>query len=264
MPYGYSDIIRAYETLEVPRGGIVYVMSALWQVADYTDAGADALAPAHYEALREYLGAGGTIVVPTFNLNLCNTDIPFEPATTASHNRGVFTEYVRQRPEARRSFHPFGSYAAIGPEAEAITARVARHVYGPETPEARMIERNATAVLIGADYTNCSTVHHVEQLMGVPYRYTKEFIHPVARDGKIVREPFYMYVMYRDIGVERNHNKKLFARIGAELDIRTVRLGNGRIHAYAMADFAATASIALADDIYLWCERPPEERPYRT
>ena len=45
-------------------------------------------------------------------------------------------------------------------------------------------------------------IHHIEQLMGVPYRYTKEFNHPVLRNGIIQYEPFYLFVRYLDSEVE--------------------------------------------------------------
>lgn len=265
MNYSFRDLLAAYRKIGVRPGDTVYVLTALWRVADFEKRGTDALVQAHLDALREVIGADGTIVVSTGTLNLCNTDIPFDVGKTASYNRGLISEYIRQLPEARRSFHPFGSYAAIGPEAESITAHTSRHVYGPETPEARMIERDAITVNIGLPPNVCSTVHHVEQLMAVPYRYSKEFMHPVVRNGRVNREPFYMYVWYRGIGVERSYNKKLFARLreSNSLDIAEASIGRGRITAYRMAEFTRAACNIFADNIYIWCDHPPEQRPYR-
>ncbi len=262
MSYSYDDIVRAYRAAGVRPGGVVCVISALWRLGGYAG-GTEAVAADHYRALREVLGPDGTVVVPTSSFDLCNTDIPFDPATTPSHERGILAEYVRNLPEAGRSFHPFGSYAAVGPLAGRITDGVSRHVYGPHTPEARLIELNARLLNIGVGPNICTAVHHAEQLMAVPYRYTKEFIHPVRRDGVTTHEPFYMFVQYRDIGIERDYNETLFKRLAGRMEIDTAKLGRGAAHGYDVVDFHRETTSLMAEDIYIWCRTEPQQRPYR-
>lgn len=262
MPYTYTDIVREYENIGIEPGDIVYVVSAMWQMTGYEEEGMEALTDAYTRALLEVIGPEGTLVVSTATLNLCNTDIPFDPVETPSFNCGQVSEHVRQMPGARRSFHPFRSYAAVGARAEDIAADVSRHAYGPETPEARMIELGAKLVNIGLPPNICSTVHHVEQVMAVPYRYTKEFMHPVVRGGEIVTEPYYLHVLYRNSDVERSHNKTLFERLKPQLPIKSVQLGRGHIYAYGLSEFYREATRIFTDDIYVWCKRPPTVRPY--
>jgi aminoglycoside 3-N-acetyltransferase len=194
---------------------------------------------------------------------LCNTTIPFDVRTTPSFERGLFTEYVRQLPDAKRSFHPFTSYAAVGAAAEFITSNATRHAYGPETPEARMIENRAKFLSLGVGPNIITTVHHVEHVMGVPYRYHKEFMHPVVRDGKTVIEPFYQFVWYRDADVQASQNRRLFGRLEGCLQINQAKLGRGAISCFSLADFYRLSIQEFARDIYIWCDHPPAIRPYQ-
>lgn len=260
--YTDGDIAAALDRVGLAAGDHVYVISALWQLGAY-EGGAAAVAEAYLKALRQRVGPAGTIVVSTASVNLCNTETVFDPAVTPSFNVGALSEHLRLQPDARRSFHPFNSYAAVGALAEELGRGCSRHAFGPCTPEARLIEAGAKLLTVGVPPNICSTVHHVEQVMAVPYRYTKEFIHPVMRDGAARREPFYLHVRYREVDVERSHNKHLFGRLAGRLEIQESSLGRGRIYSYSMADFYCRACEEFAENIYVWCEQAPTIRPYQ-
>jgi aminoglycoside 3-N-acetyltransferase len=260
--YDTDDLAGAFRTLGVERGGIVYVISALWRMPGFS--GPPNLAPnAFYEGLRQVLGDEGTIVVPTHSQNLCNTDVTFDPQNTPSVDRGIFSEFVRLLPGARRSFHPFNSYAALGPMAEALTADAPRHAYGPFSPESRMIDHGALVLNIGVPPNICTTVHHVEQTMSVPYRYTKEFMQPVVRDGSVSVEPFYLYVWYREADLVRSQNKPLFKELREKIDIRDVRVDRGTMHSYRIDDFFEESLKIFNRSPYVWCAAEPTIRPWR-
>lgn len=265
VPYAYSDLLAAYDRAGVRAGGVAYVTSALHRVLDYEQRGARVLVEAHVRALRELLGARGTLVVPAWTWHLCNTDIAWHPEATPSRRAGAISEHVRRLDGARRSFHPFDSYCALGARAADVIDGVTRHQCGPDTPERRLVELDAVAVSVGLEpRITCSTVHQVEMAMGVPYRYTKEYLHPVHRGGTPRREPFYRFVWYRDMDLARDGNRKLFARLAQRMTIRSVALGDGIIASYSMADFFREAQHAFAEDIYIWCATPPTRRPYQT
>lgn len=263
MAYTYQDLLEAYDKVGVKPGMLLYVLSDLRWLMEYEEPG-DAAVKAHVKALRELIGPSGTIAMPASTINLCNTDIPFDVDQTPSHRVGVLAEYFRTLPGTKRSFHPFVSIAANGPLAGDIVDNVARHAFGPETPQDRMLKLGARTVSIGhTPRWTATTVHHVEHLMAVPYRYTKEFMHPVVRDGETHVEPFYRFVMYRDIGVERDANEKLFALINDELDVVEADVGRGKVYAYEMNRFYDLATREFAKDIYVWCGKLPHTRPYR-
>ena len=264
MDYSYKDLIQGYHSLGVSHGRVIYVTSDLWQLQKFSIPGKRALLDAHLEALKELLGPEGTIVVPTASMNLCNTDNVFDLQETPSFQRGAFSEHLRRQTDAKRSFHPFISYTALGAQANEITSAVTRHAFGPETPEARMIDMDALAISIGLHpRLTCSTIHNVEQIMGVPYRYTKEFLHPVRRNGDIQTEAFYMFVCYREIDIKRDGNKKLFEGIENDIQLNNTTIGKGIIYSYSLKQFQKCAIAQVAREPYIWCQSPPLLRPYR-
>ena len=264
QPYTKADIRDAYRRVGVTRGRTVYVTSNMGRLMAFETPGKTAAMEAHLDVIRDLIGAEGTLVVPTASMNICNTDIPFDPATTPSFDIGTFSEFVRMQAGARRSFHPFVSYTALGHDAAAISDNVARHAFGPETPEARMVDADALCLVVGQiPRLTCSTVHHAEMIMGVPYRYTKEYVHPVVRDGGIRDELFYQHVWYRDMDLSRDLNQRIFACFETESTVSETRLGRSRVFSYAVSDFLKLCCRMMCDDIYVWCATPPEKRPYR-
>jgi aminoglycoside 3-N-acetyltransferase len=263
-PYTRGELKDAYRALGVERDRTVVVAGNLGRLLPFEDSDKTTAVDAHFKILSELLGPGGTLVVPTASLNLLGTDTPFDPDTTPSHQIGPLSERVRTWPGARRSFHPFVSYAALGAHAAFVIDAVARHAFGPETPEARLVEMDALHVGIGLPVrVTQATIHHVEHMMAVPYRYTREYLHPVKRDGQIAIEPFYMLVKYDTAGVERNYNKRLFQAFEADYPVRRVSVGRGTMASYSMAALCRSAVKSLTRDIYAWAEQPPSNPVYR-
>lgn len=263
--YCFDDLTRAYAQVGVGRGRVVLLAPDLRWLGRFEKPDKETVLEAHFQALANLIDLEqGTLVVSTPSASLCNTDKPFDPRTTPSE-LGVLTEYLRKKPGAVRSFHPFTSYTALGAQAEQICGRVARHAFGPETPVARMCERDTLCVSVGLHPRfTCSEVHHAEMLMGVPYRYTKEFIHPVVRENQVANEPFYMYVWYRQCQIRRNKNVRIFEHFAAKgHQVSEAGLGRGQVFSYHMAQLVDSTKELLRDDIYAWLQEPPTQRPYR-
>lgn len=263
MAFGYQDLLRAYQDIGVVGQRVVVLHTDLRSLGPYENMTGEVYLHDHLRALKKLIGKG-TLVVPTASLRLCNTDQPFDIENTHSEF-GSLTEFVRKQPDSVRSFHPYVSHTALGPEAVEICSDVARHCFGPETPTARMLERDALWVSVGLPpERSCQSVHHAEKMMGVPYRYTKEFIHPVLRNGRVQKEAFYMYVLYNQCNIERPYNKKImrhFRETGNK--IRQTNLGKGKIYSYSLLDFYKSTVSLLKDDIFAWVESVPEIKPYR-
>jgi aminoglycoside 3-N-acetyltransferase len=264
LSYRPRDVEASLRAIGLGRGDVVYVISALWRLQGLDGYAATSdTSPVIYNSLRAVVGDEGTIVVPASSQNLCNTDIPFDPMTTPVFERGLLPEYLRGLMGAKRSFHPFTSYVAVGPKAGHITENVTRHAYGPETPEARMVEMGAKFLSLGVGPNIITTVHHVEHVMGVPYRYHKEFMHPVVRGGQTTVEPFYQFVWYRDSDIQASQNRRLFARLDGKLHISHAELGPGSISCLSLREFYKLSVHEFANDIYVWCDHPPAIRLYR-
>lgn len=265
MSYNYNDLVCAYRKLGVKKGSIVLIKTDLRYLGKYDSLDPRDVLKAHFGVLSELIDLKrGTIIVSTASTSFCNTEKIFDVNKTPSE-MGVLTEFIRRQPEAIRSFHPFNSHAAIGKHAEYICNNVSRHSFGSETPKDRMLNLDTQYISIGLHprYT-CSVVHQAEMVMGVPYRYVKEFIHPVVRSGKVRKEPFYTHVWYRNIGIKRNVNKKNFKRfIESGFEIQEAEVGRGKIYLYSMVDFYNVLISSLKDDIYFFLDCPPAKKPFR-
>ena len=253
----------AYEALGVKSGGVVYVTGSLGRLGLIKDQSKNDIIRSHFNIITDLLGDKGTLVVPTHSFSICNTDVPFSTAATPSET-GPFTEYVRHRQRAVRQYHAFSSCTAIGARALEICGDCARHVYGYQTPFQRMIDADARFVSVGMPApSTVSLVHQAEFLMGVPYRYTKEFEHPVDINGSIIRELFYLYVNYANVDIERDQNKRIFRYFSERYNLNEHCLGLSGIQSFSMIEFMDATTQLLKDNIYAWLSQPPATRPFR-
>jgi aminoglycoside 3-N-acetyltransferase len=128
-----------------------------------------------------------------------------------------------------------------------------------------MLERDALCVSVGLCPLQApQSVHHVEMAMGVPYRYTKEFVHPVIRNGQIEYEAFYRHVLYNQCEIKRAKNKKIFRHFrDTGHEILEADLGKGKIYSYSLLEFYKSTVNLLKNDIFAWVEMIPEIKPYR-
>jgi aminoglycoside 3-N-acetyltransferase len=266
QPFDYdrAALVRAYRDVGVTPGRVVYVTGNLGRLRRYENNDKTAIIAAHYEVLRELLGNEGTLIVPTPTLALCNTDVLFDPATTASQGVGPLAEYVRMCPDAIRSFHPFWSHAGIGSRAGELLSNVSRHAYGMGSAWSRMVAADCLGIHIGTHPRfSVSVVHHLEMVTGVPYRYTKEFVHPVLRDGKVSREPFYLSVIYNGLAIERDRNRRIMSHYQERRPLAYQPLGATGIWALPFRAFFEITCDLMSANPYVWLTEPPVNRPYQ-
>ena len=129
-----------------------------------------------------------------------------------------------------------------------------------------MLELDAMYVNIGiVPRETCAYVHYMEMIMGVPYRYCKEFHHPVIQpDLSIEKELFYIYVYYRGLDLSRNRNVNLFNYLSEKgYQVNQASLGDGSVYSCSCTEFCRLTAKYFRDNIYGWLNYPPEKRPYR-
>ena len=175
-----SDLVRDLLALGIKPGQTLLVHARVSSIG-LVDGGA----PPSLAALREAVGDSGNIVTPTMTKENSVTSRAHRERIAADDRgrghglpaarvrrdatpstTGGLGEALRTTPGAGRSDHPQSSFAAIGPEAEELTAghRLECHL-GEHSPLAKLYAMDASVLLLGvgirpsaARFTSPSTV----------------------------------------------------------------------------------------------------------
>lgn len=138
------------------------------------------------------------ILVPTFTFSFCNRE-DFDIQKTKS-SMGIFSEYFRKQPEARRSVDPLMSVAMIG-EDYSVIDNIGNISCGENCTYDLLHKKGNTKFLfLGNRMSDCMTyTHYMEVVKNVPYRYKKEFTGNVINNGTKEIRTYYLHVRYKDI-----------------------------------------------------------------
>ena len=176
-PLTVERLVADLRDLGVESGDVVLVHSSLSSLG-WVAGGA----PTVVDALLETVGADGTLVMPTHSTQLSDPadwqappvpadwmdDIrtsmpPYRPAVTPTRGMGAIPECFRTYPSVHRSRHPTYSFTARGPDAAAV---VGGHSYdhglGEQSPLARLYDRDAAVLMLGAGYDSSTSLHLAE------------------------------------------------------------------------------------------------------
>jgi aminoglycoside N3'-acetyltransferase len=172
-------LVKQLRALGVEVGGVLLVHTSFRAVRPVEGGPAGLI-----DALRETLGPGGTLVMPSWG---GDDDAPFDlVATPASSDLGVVADTFWRLPGVLRSAH-FFAFAAVGPMAARITADpLPLPPHRPESPVGRVHELDGHVLLLGVGHNANTTLHLAELLAGVPYRVPKHCT-VLGPDGRPIR-----------------------------------------------------------------------------
>ena len=176
LPLTVDSMAEQFAACGLAAGQTVIVHSSLSKMG-WVAGGAKAV----IEALLRVLTPTGTLVMPAHTSDNSdpaawqNPPVPehwwpiirqhmpaYDPATSPTRMMGAIAELFRTWPGARRSGHPQGSFAALGPHADAITHDHALEGFGPQSPLARVYELDGYVLLIGVGHSNNTSLHLAE------------------------------------------------------------------------------------------------------
>jgi aminopeptidase-like protein len=185
--YTRSMLAEALSTVGIGEGDIVFshlAPPALGFTRELAEEGS--VAPTILKAILDVIGPTGTILTPAFTYSFCSRQ-DFDPARTPCQV-GAFGEWFRQQEGVLRSEDPLFSVAGMGPAAGELFHNLPKDCFGPGCLYDRLLARGAKVCNIGLDLFYFTPIHHMERMVGVPYRYDKLFSGHVNRDGQRKKE----------------------------------------------------------------------------
>jgi aminoglycoside 3-N-acetyltransferase len=210
-------------------------------------------AQAVVEALLDALGPEGTLVVPTHTNGNSdpstwqNPPVPeawwpvirehmpaYDPLVTPARGIGAVVEVARIWPGARRSDHPQDSFAAIGPQAEAVTADHALDSgFGERSPRARVHDLDGDVLLLGAGHDSNTSLHLAEHRVPDPRRepYGAAVMTPEGR----------RWVTWEDVVADESDFGELGAAFDATGAVTVGRVGAGEARLMRQRELVAFA-----------------------
>ena len=145
------------------------------------------------DALVDKVGKDGTILVSTYNWDYCQGKI-FDSKKTSSQVGGLGNTAIK-RDDFKRTKHPIYSFCVKGKDSNYLTSIDPKNAFGKGTVFEYLYNNKAKNLFIGLDYKKALTfVHFPEEIVGVDYRYQKEFVSDYVEDGKLVKKGYQFYV----------------------------------------------------------------------
>ena len=190
------------------------------------------------------------MAVPSFNFAFTGGE-PYDPRKTPSQGMGVFSEYVRQLPQAHRTKHPMQSLAVIGAYAKELSRFDTSSAFDANSAFERMLDLDFKLLLLGADVQAVSIVHYSEQRAQVPYRYWKEFTGSVfiERRGDRVQEERTYRMFVRDLDLDPQLDLHPIQALLEERGLwQTCKFNYGNLTVCRVCDFVRAADDCLARD----------------
>lgn len=255
-----NNFIKCFRKLKINNTKNIYITSNLSKIAKIRIRKHDKV-KAIFNSLTKTMGKNYTIFAPSASLNLCNTKIIFDPKYTPSFNMGPLAEFIRKNEKSKRSLHPFWSICGVGKNAK-ILDNVTKHAYGHGSPWSKMLDLDCLQINIGNHPSKAVTlIHHIETVIGVPYRYNKLFRHKIKVNDQEYYDDFFQSVFFKNINSQKKIklNEHFFKILKMQKKLNYIKDKSGlEMWSFKMKDFFIVASKLFTKDMYTYLEFKPK------
>lgn len=191
LDYTRKDMVQALRSSGVERGDTVFTHVSLGRLGfgencESTESACRQL----LEVFTEVLGEEGTLLAPSYTASFGKREV-FDVEKTPA-NTGPFPEYLRGLPYSCRSADPMSAVVGVGARTRELLEGLAHTTYGPGSFYDRLRRAGGKIVTVGVSLYWATFRHHIEELVGVPFRYTKLFTGRI-RDAGGVRNEYWEY-----------------------------------------------------------------------
>lgn len=244
----YLDIASLLS--DIQTGDTLYIMSDLMSLMKQTLKNKETFdIHLFLDSFLNKIGPDGTVLIPTFNWDFCK-GIAFDYVKTPGRT-GTLGNAALSHPGFRRSRHPIYSFAIWGKDKDLLCGKDPVNSFGVGTVFDYLHLQQAKALAIGLPPLYGFTfLHHVEQVVRVPYRFHKEFTAPYTDENHVTKdERYYMYV--RNLDLDPVEHSEPLEQIFKELNIiRTQTFGKTNFHTIFLKP---AYDIIAADILYNDC-----------
>jgi aminoglycoside 3-N-acetyltransferase len=252
-----EDTLRAaLDRVRAADCRILYIHTGMHFGAPNPELGRTGLLTRLWDILR---GLGvPTLLFPTFTFSFCNGQ-DFDVAQSRSR-MGALNEYVRKLPGTMRSLDPLMSSAVTGLD-RGLATNTGHHSIGENSifDCLHLRGRDVRFLFFGTTASDCFTyTHYVEERLGSPYRYRREFTGNITSGGRTWHDTYILFVRYH--GVVPATSGKLEADLIRRGHLRKVACGDSSISALAEPDGYSTIVEHLTADPYANIARDPRDR----
>jgi aminoglycoside 3-N-acetyltransferase len=224
-----TDLLLAFQTIGIKKGDVLYVAASLAALGLMENPVESAL-----WALREAVGPEGTLVMPTYNFEICRGSI-FNPITTPSQC-GILSETFRKQNGVCRTLNPpYHSVAVQGPLAETIIGLSGSTSFGPDTAFQYLYEYGARCLLFGCDYEEgVGHFHWMEEIHQVPYRFWKTFTGKIQIGDEVHNVSHKMYARQLEVELDANPAGEKFEKDGW---VKSTWVGGCQLRIFGLKEF---------------------------
>ena len=152
--------------------------------------------------LQEIISEEGTILIPTFNWNICSNK--YYDYNKTKSKTGMLGNVALKMPGFKRTYHPIYSFAVWGKERDIFLSMDNKDSFGIGSPFDYFYKNNYKNIFIDIGFADSFTfIHYVEQCHNVDYRFVKEFNGEyVDENGNTKECTCSMFVRHLDIDLK--------------------------------------------------------------
>ncbi len=153
------------------------------------------------DALQDMTGAEGTLMIPMFTWSFCR-GADYDVRTTPGEVGALGNWILENRMDFKRTAHPLYSFMTAGKDADLLCGMNNKTAWGEDSPFGYLHRKGGKNLLFHVTMERCFTfTHYVEQCIGAPYRYMKDFRGTyVDADGNRSDRIYTMFV--RDLEID--------------------------------------------------------------
>ncbi|HAL74353.1 MAG TPA: hypothetical protein DCM45_04570 [Clostridiales bacterium] len=231
------------------RPGMILVVHSSMKKLGFVPGGAQTVV----DALLNVLGPKGTLVMPAHTGDntdpaywvnppvpeawwpaICSETPPFDLEKSPTRGMGAVVECFRHYPGVRRSNHPTLSFLALGPSAgQVLEQHDLVDGLGEQSPCGALVRLDASVLLLGVDFDNCTIMHLAE------YRSN---CRPGYKQGSAVwHDDCREWIEYRTLDVNSDDFLPAGRQLEAQGKVSLVKINEADLRLFRAQDAVAAA-----------------------